>query len=382
MGKLALLLVLAVGGIAIYHGASSGQGLTGAADQAAEAQRRVLARSAAKTGWQRVKQDLVGGFAAGTVTGQNGSASYTVTTTLAGSEAVVVSEGRMPIPGKSAQTRYTLTYRLRSVGGDNLPAFAEYAVAVDGDMEMSGNGAIVSPAFPGPRGDSLRVRVHANGNLHAGSGSTVVQGFGTYSTSATGKLSNTFRPRGNSANAPVLTKTDPIDIPTVVPSEILAAYGGATRAYPTSPNRYWNADIRGTLSGGTRDNPAVYYVPGNAILSNLTVEGYAVFVADGRVDIGGTVRGTPDAGRTESALAIFTAGEVTMNGGANAYASIVADGGLDFKGNVDIYGSLIVGGDFRHGGGATVRYVPATPGLFKPWADGDPALELVAFREQ
>ena len=382
MGKLALLLVLALGAVAVYHGASSGHGLTSAANQAAEVQRRVLARSAAKTGWQRAKQDLVGGFAARTVTGRNGAASYTVTTTLAGAEAVVVSEGRIPIPGKSAQTRYTLAYRLRAVGGGDTPAFAEYAVAVNGSMGMSGNGAIVRPGVPGPAGDSLGIRVHANGNLHAGSGSTVVQGFGTYTTSATGKLANTFRPRTNTGRQPPLAQADSVRIPRVVPAQVVAAHGGATRTYPYDPSEYWDAEIREPLPGGTRDNPAVYYVQGNALLVNLTVNGYAIIVADGRVKVGGHLRGTPESGRKESAVAVYASRDIVIKGGANVYASLFANGGLDYKGNVDIWGNLIVGGDFAHGGGAAVHYVPPAPSLFATWAEGDPALELVAFREQ
>ena len=381
MGKFALILILAAAGTAVYHGASSGEGLASAAGQASEAQRRVLARSAAKTGWQRAKQELVGGLSAGTITGRNGGASYTVTTTLAGAEAIVVSEGRMPIPGKSDPTRYTLTYRLRAVGGDDLPAFADYAVAVNGDMDMSGNGAIVTPGIPGPAGDSLGIRVHANGNLHAGSASTTVQGFGSYTTSATGKLGNTFQPRANPSRDPALSRTDSVRIPKVVPSQIVAAHGGATRTYPPNPSEYWDVEIREPLVGGTRDNPAVYYVQGNALLVNLTISGYAIIVADGQVKVGGHLRGTPESGRAESAVAVYTSKDIVMNGGANVFASLFANGGLDYNGNVDIWGNLIIGGDFAHGGGATVHYVPPAPSLFGTWAGGDPALELLAFRE-
>ena len=381
MGKLALLLVLAATGAAVYHGASAGQTAVGSAAQAAEVQRSALSRAAAKTGWERAKQDLAVSFAGGTRTGQNGGSSYTVTTTVSGDEAVVVSEGRTPAPGMRPATRYTLTYRLRAKGG-GVPPFAANAMTVGGDLLMSGNGAIVTSGVAGPAGDSLNIHVHANGRIHAGSASTVVEGFGSHTGGATGKLQTTFQPRTNPDASPLLTQADSVHIPRVVPAEAVAAYGGATRTYPPTAD-FWDARIRGHLPGGTRDRPAVYYVQGNALLLDVTVSGYAVFIADGEVGTGGGfVKGTPEPGRDESALAIITPSAINMQGGSDVHASLFADGGLRYNGNVDIYGSLTAGGDFAHGGGATLHYVPASPGLFRPWAQGEPVMELLAYREQ
>lgn len=384
MGKLALLLVLAVASVAVYHGASSGQGLTGAAQQASEVQRRVLARSAAKSGWQRAKQALVGGFAAGTITGANGDASYVVTTTLAGDEAVVVSEGRAPAPGTSTPTIYRLTYRLRAVGGDELPAFAQQAIVVNGNFDITGNGSVVSPGATGQAANEMPIRVHANGTLSSGSSSVIVEGFGTYTGSQTGKLNTTFRPRSNPNGDPVLARRDSIPIPPVVPPRILASNGGADTVYPTTPTPYdWDIQLIGkTLPGGPRDNPRVYYVDGNALLQDVTFTGYVIFVAGGNVSLDKTVRGTPEPGRQESAMAVFTVGEVEMNGGTVARAAVFAQGGVRYKGNVDIWGNLVIGGNFAQGGGASVHYLPPAPSLFGTWAEGDPALKLVAFREQ
>ena len=377
MGKLAVLLVLAAAGVAVLHGSASGDGLREGARHAGERQRLALAQTAAKTGWAQAKQALAAAFESDTLVGTNGGAAFEARVVVAGSEAVVTSTGRAPIPGRAATTDYQIVYRLRAEGG-GLPAFAERALAVDGDLEMSGNGSIVTPGVAGSGPD---VRIHANGSLRAASGSAVVEGFGTYTTAATGKITNTFRPRSNPNDEPELARADSVAIPEVVPSEVVSSFGGATAVYAENPSEYWDAELREPLPGGTRDDPAVYYVRGNVLIVNMVVDGYAVFVADGQVKVGGSLRGKPEAGRDESAIAIFTPADVVMKGGADARASIVAGGGLGYNGNVDIYGSLAVGGDLDHGGGAVVHYVPAAPGLFRPWATGGAGLRLLGYRE-
>jgi len=340
-----------------------------------------MARTAAKSGWARVKHDLVNEFQTVSVKGSNGTTSYRGNAVVNGREAVVTLTGLASIPGRADTTRYKITYRLESVGGDQTPEFASRALAVDGDLTMSGNGSIVSPGLPGPQGDAMNVQVHANGNIHAGSGSTVVEGFGTYASSKSGKINSTFRPRANPSNAPVLQKTDSVYIPTVVPSEILAAYGGADTFYPAGS--FYAIKLQNvTLPGGTRDDPMVYYVKGGAALINVTFDGYALFIAEGEVKLQATVTGTPEAGRNESALAVFTTGEVSMAGGSEAHASLHTNGGLRYRGGVDIYGNLIVAGDLSNGGGATIHSVPTTPSLFRTWGWVDPAFRLAAYREQ
>ena len=382
MGKLALMLVLALAGAAVLHGSASGDGLRENARQAGEQQRLAVARTAAKTGWARAKQALVADFVSGTVSGNNGGATYTTTVVVTGNEAIVTSVGSVLVPGRSATTDYQIVYRLESVGGDELPAFAEYAVAVDGDLSISGNGAIVEPGVTGAAANDLALRVHANGNLDSGSNSTIIQGFGSYTTSKSGKLTSTFRPISNPSGESVLAQKDSVSIPSVVPADILAAYGGAATTYPATTDLMDVMLINMTLPGGTRENPVVYYVPGGALLQNVTFSGYAIFVADEMVKFKGVVQGTPTAGTTESALAVFTPGYLQMDGGAEAYASVVAGGGLSYNGNVDIWGNFAVGGDFSHGGGATVHYVPAPETLYRAWGVGDPALRLLAYREQ
>lgn len=378
MGKFALILVASVAAIAVLHGAASGDGLRESARQAGEHQRLALSRTAAKTGWARAKHALVAEFKSGTVSGSNGTSSYQVTTVVDGQEAVVTSVGSTPVPGRSATTDYRIAYRLQQVGGDDLPEFAEQAVVVDGDLTVSGNGSIVSP---GLADKVVPVRVHANGTLHSGSKSTVVEGFGTYTTSVSGKIHDTFQPASNPDGDPVLSQRDSIHVPSVVPSEILAAHGGADVNYPAGS--FYAVQLQDVvLPGGTRDDPMVYHVKGGALLVNVVFDGYAIFVAEGEVKLQGTVRGTPDAGREESALAVFTTGEVSMSGGSAAHAAIHANGGLRYKGNVDVYGNLMVAGDLNNGGGASIHHLPPSPGLFKTWAEGDPGLLLLAYREQ
>lgn len=383
MGRLALLFVLSIAGIAIFHGSASGDGLRESARQAGEKQRLTLSRTAAKTGWARTKQALVADFKSDTLSGSNGPSSYETRVVVTGSEALVTSIGRTPIPGRAATTDYQIVYRLELVGVDDLPPFAEYAVAVEGNLDLSGNGAIVTPGVPGASGDSLSIRVHANGNLHAQSTATTVRGFGSYATSASGKLASTFQPRSNPDGAPLLSKTDSVSIPHVSPSEILATYRGTATVYRQSLLDFWTAQlVNRTLPGGTRDEPKVYYAQGNLSLTNVTVDGYAVFIAEGRVDIGGTVKGTPEPGLKESALSVFTPGEITMGGNSTVYGSLFAGGGLSYNGTIDIWGNLVVGGDFSHSGTATIHYRPAASSLYSTWDQTDPALKLLAYREQ
>jgi hypothetical protein len=379
MGKLLLILVLSASTLGLYHAVSVSGDVHGRAVQSTERHQLALARTAAQTGWARAKQALMLNFVTTTIQGENEGTPYTTTATVTGDRALVVSTGRLPRPRGMGETTYRITYALRKNPAlTPRPRFMDYALVVDGNMSFSGSSTIVEPGVTDGSRDTLSIVVHANGTLSRG-GSSVVQGFGTYTTAAAPGISGGFQPLYNPKGLPTVYASPRVSIPAINP-DALVAEDGVDYEYP--PGVSFSGR---TLPGGTRLDPKIYRFRGNVSLTDVTVAGYAVFVADGHIILSKTVRGqtTGYSGPQESALALYTPGTISIGGSSVVYAQIVAGSGVWFTGSVSVYGSMVVGGNYSQGGSSVLHYRPASPGLTQGFTGRpDPGFTLLAVREQ
>lgn len=348
--------------------------------QSAEQQQTELARVAAQTGWARAKQALAQSFAAGSISGTTDGTDYQTTTVVSGDRATVTSVGRRARTGRTGETTYTVVYTLRrnASGLSPRPRFMRYAVVAGGDVSFSGSSDVVELGVTDATRDTTTLTVHANGRLSAG-GSSVVQGFGTYTGGAASGIETNFRPLHNPLGLATVRPSERIEIPIVDP-DAMVARDRLDYSYPAGTS------LSGTLlPGGPREAPKVYRFRGAASFTNVRVVGYAVFIVDGNVSVSGTVQG--DAlgytGPQESPLAIYTPGTLSMGGNARLYAQVVANAGLSYNGNARIYGSVVVNGNYSQGGTATLHYRPASAALTQGFTGRlGPGFTLLAVREQ
>lgn len=395
MGKLALILVAITAAIGAYSASSSGRSTISEEHRASERDFRVVVRSAAHAGLMRAQDGLLHAFVSDTLSGTFDGIPYTTEVVVTDDEALITSRAVASTSLMGGDVPYEIQARIRSgaANSDVVPDFLNYALIVDGDLDIGGNGTIVNSGVTGKT--DQEIFVHANGVLDVSSNSATVYGTGTYTTGALGRTNTAFKPYNDLGTSGSLsqpaTQTDSVYVPPIVTADILEAQGGADVAGSYNPDGYWTTryitgdNLSGPLPGGTRDNPMIYYTPGHLLLSTVEVDGYAVFVADGEVKIAGTLQGVPTNsvdGVPESAIAIYTPSDVRMNGGTNAYAQIYAGGNLTWNGNVDVYGSIALGGDYDMGGGATIHARPATGGLSRGLGFIDEAFELIAYAER
>ncbi|MDX1420632.1 MAG: hypothetical protein R3181_11745, partial [Rubricoccaceae bacterium] len=350
-------------------------------------QRAVQARSAALAGFERAMHHLGEDFTDAALSGTLDGIAYEVDV-AAGADhtAEITSEGVAPGPNGLTR-RYVVT---ATVGNteyipSETPPFMRYGLMADDDLTLSGNAEILSIGVTDEQQAYLNASVHTNADLHVGSNSTRVSGFGTYVDDLSGHTSHSFQPNHNPDGLAALAQADPVPIPRIDP-DAMAALLPVThdlRAVLLGDYAAEFEDIR--LQGGTREAPVVWRLRGDALLDDVVIDGYAILIVEGDVHLDGVVRATGAGydGPQESPLAIYTTGEVTMSGNTRAYAQIYAEQGVRYQGNVDIYGNLVVGGTFETNGSARIHYIPASPALTRYW-DGSlgNGLTLLAYAER
>ena len=385
MGKLTVLLaLLGLGVFAMRQTNSTSRTLFGVQSSTADDLADVVARGSALAGFVRAEQALSESFEDVSFSGSFEGGTYTTTATVADGAATVTSFGvvnRLFARPDSFQIRALV---MPLADPEELPDFLSYGMLVGGDLSISGSSEIVRMGFSGSDAAEYNPLIHANGNLRIGSNSTRVTGFGSYSGMLTGRSGvGTFVPNYNPDGLPPLERKAPVELPPFDAGEIAGAYGTPVLDVADGPDFFDYQVINASLPGGPRDDPAVYRVRGHLQLTNVEIDGYAIFVVDGNVDSGGYVRainGDPNY-PNQSQVAIYAGGELSMSGGSQLHAQVVASGGLSFRGNVDIYGSIVTHGSFSNGGGAIIHTRPASPALSRPWQEGTAGIGVLAYTE-
>lgn len=371
MGKAALLLVVtAFSVLGVSYLTSSREATRAGEIRQIESESAALARNAAITGLMRAKQDMIDRFVTDTLAGSLDGVTYQAVITVTDPQARVVATGFTTGPQGEAVSREVSALYER-LDTEALPEFAAQAVVVDDWINFGGNSDVVTIGVTD--GSVTDARIHTNGRLSS-NGSAGVIGFGSY-TNEFDNITDVYRPTENPDNLPLVIQRDSIHIPPVNPVDVIATYGGADFVYVTDQTF---RDV--TLAGGTRDNPLVYQVtgvnrrgdPNRLIFDNVTVNGYAIFLSPGNILVDGYLRsvGSQAAGHggpQESTISLFGQGHLYANG-ASVEAQVYVDGDYVPRSGSEIVGSLTLGGKFSTGGGAYVRYVPASPALNLTWS--------------
>jgi len=385
-GKAIIVLLAAFGLSFAFYSSMRHKGAFETESRIADHQYQMLARQAAKNGLFRARQELAAGMAQPVVMGRYGEGSYNANVSLSGVYATILSEGRMPNTRNQA-----VSWKIKAVfeaTGSNLPpigpTFMRYALITDQDLTLGGNPDVDLEA-EALAGRSTNANIHTNGSLKINGDNVYVAGFGTYTGTADANperaLVTTFTPPVNPGGLPGLQSIGEIPIPELDIQQTLANVSVDTESNTT-------VELKGTLQGGTREDPLVWYIPngGLEITGDVQVDGYVMFIVDGDISISGNVRTTSGwSGGDESSLGLYATGDVAVTGNVHISAQLFANGDFNFAGTPSILGSVTVRGEAKMAGTPAFYYRDPSPALTKPWhsnqADSYRLISYVEFLE-
>ena len=383
MGKAALLLVvLSAGLLATRQFSDVGASVSSSEGRATENAYQILARSNALAGFTRLEQALTASFTSTTLSGAFEGGTYTATADVVGAEAAITTEGLYTRPNGD-ETKVQIRALIVPVTGA-LPAdysgVIDYSVLAGGNLTLGGTADIVSRG--GGNDSTYAPLVHTNSDLIIGSGSSQVQGFGSYTGTATGPIASAFVPPYNSDGSPVVAQSAAIPLPPIDPASLASVFGvdyEYTASVSGTPAFSASND---TLQGGTREAPAVYLIHGDATLSNVIVNGYAVFIVDGNAILSGSTRAiSPTGVPVESQIAMIATGAITLSGNSSIYGHLFAEAGLKYGGATDIYGSVMTHNSLSLSGTTKIHAYPSPPAFGELWVTGALALKVLAYTE-
>jgi hypothetical protein len=382
MGKASLIAVAAVIAVTALYNFATQQGVYASHERVAEHQHTVLARNAAITGFNRAKQDLASSFVQTALLGKYSEANYEVEVDLISlSRARVRSTGKSLMGNGSLHTVVITAEIDREIDAEiheDPPLFMQFAIISEASLTVHGN-ATVDILITGEETNLLNAAMHTNGNLHA-QGNVLVRGFGTFagSYSQTGNKEY-FQPNYNPTNAPVVQKVAPIEIPMLSVAEL------AQNIIPhqASGNLILNT---GTIEGGPREDPFVWHVGGNLTISgDVKINGYIMFLVEGNVEVAGSAKVGQSGhnGPDESSMAIYTDGNLKLNGNSETWAQLYVGGMTAFEnGTMDIYGNMAMQGGASFGGTPRIHYRKASPALTTVFEDQEVWLRLISYSEK
>ncbi len=372
MGKAALILIAAFAVAGAYYSAGSKQNIQGTEERVAERQFYILAQNAARTGYDRAKQQLIEKWdQMSAVTGKQDGIDYKVVIATAspitsGATARQIEATGMVTnsQGKKIEARIVaLVERTMAVEEKPVPAFMQYGLFVEKDLNINGN-FLATVFAQGDAGRVLNANMHTNSSLSVKGNSAQVKGFGTYVGSGSGKLGNTFVPNYNPAHEPSTKKVSRIDIPAFDITKF-----GANTGIDLVKNGDYN--MSGALNlGGTREDPYVIHVKGNLNGNgNTVVNGYVLFIVEGNIDFKGnaSVGNSGYTGADESSMAFYAKGNIDFGGNTVTYGQIYADGDVRFHGTPRIFGSITTRGEAKFSGTPDIYYRAASPWLTQNW---------------
>lgn len=380
MGKAALLAIAAFAAMSTLYNGNTKRGLLKASERVANHQYSTLARSAAVNGFNLAKQALAESFSSKEFKGKFDRAVYGVAIDVSGDRATVIAIGGIPnASGDESRYRIRAEFHRQTLPptmAESAPEFMSYTVLSEDDLRISGNAASAS-AYAG-EGDA---NFHTNSNLIVdGKGHERIQGYGTYSGSARGEHRNEkFAPNGDD-DTPHTSYESPIGLPDFNMDEYLTL----VKADYTADD---GASLSGSFApGGTRNEPYVYHVKGDLTISDLTVDGYVLFLVDGDLKFTGNavVGNSGYREADESSLAFYSGGSITMNGNTEVWGQMYSEGDFNIGGTSDFYGSITTAGSLRLHGNPTFHYRTASPALTTIWngVPGGARVRLTSFFEK
>ena len=384
MGKAVMMAVAAFGILGSYYAMGTQNGMMEAQKRVVDYQKEVLARNAALVGHDRAEQMLTDQFPSSavntTINGTYEGVPYTVYVSTDGGaitppdgtltfntgtdEGVILSVASWKDAKGDPKPAYRIktNYARKTVASSEVPGWMENAITAGGDVTLKGNSETSLDGIEarGDERDERNADIHANGDLHI-NGNVYVQGFATTAQYAYLTSNVKIEPYYNPTDAdPVQKGVASVEIPPFDAAAFVTKMGGADRTDVGGRHISGNEDFD---LGGTRENPYVWYVTGGRleISGNVKFSGYVLFVAEEGFKITGNVNlGEGFDGPEESNIAIYTAkdGAIDLGGNTTLYGQIFAGERVDVttKGNVDIYGNIVTGGDVVLKGNINLRY--------------------------
>lgn len=240
---------------------------------------------------------------------------------------------------------------------NNAPPFFKYALASDGNLNLSGSVTVRDDNNP-----TVNANIHTNGNFNM-NGNNTVKGFLSYVGNAQSnpahRMNTAISPNFNPENKPNRSQTPPITMPTFKAED-----------YKSQATELHNSDktFSGTTTLGTKTSPKIIYVNGNVTIKG-TIIGYGIIVCTGNVIANGnvTVTGQDPTGNN---VGIYTNGNVEVSGNVTLRAQVYANGNIKMGGNSKVYGSMTTKGNFEFHGNFSMFYRPVTTELTNPiWPD-------------
>jgi hypothetical protein len=381
MGKLALIAVVAFTGLGAYMSLSRQAGTMGSSGELADKQYEVLARNAALVGFNRARQALADSFTDQNFSGDEDGASYEVTVDVVGTRAVVNSVGSMA-GAREAEVDYSIRADFtRTLGPPppDPPAFMDFAILAEQDITLRGDmtGAI---DVTGDEASELNANLHTNSSLIVKGSSARVAGFGTYTISGTGKLSETFNPNYNPTDLTDAYQANRVEMPEVdIPTWMTNLTAGRT-----SPE---GVSLSGEYSdGGTRDNPFIWVVEGDLnVAGNTVINGYTMFIVDGDVNLGSNLIAGESGydGAGESSIAIYSSGNIDIGGNRQVEAQMYSGGSTIFGiGTPIVRGSITTRSEVEFRGTPDILYRPASPALTSNWVPRETLIVMTGYFER
>ncbi|NNE35699.1 MAG: hypothetical protein HKN13_10705 [Rhodothermales bacterium] len=381
MGKALMVLVAGFVVASAFYSTSRTDSVNDSSAKISDHQYEVLAREAALKGYEVAKQELASDFSGGQLTGSFEGGSYSTTIAVNGSTASIASMGTMTGSG-GEPIEYTVQAEYEHLSSAlplNPPSFMDYALLADEDLELGGR-ILTEVLVTGDDGAELNADMHTNGDLRISGNKVSVQGFGTYvgsgHASPSGALQGSFQPNHNPTEGATAIRTSAVDLPTFNMSQYLAK----VEADQTN----LGAVLSGSYELGTRENPFVWHIDGDlTTLGNTTIDGYAIFLVDGNIDLTGNVvvGDSGYEGADESSTAFYASGDIELGGNTKFYGQFYANGNLRLHGTPRIYGSLTTAGVATLSGTPKIYYRKASPGLTTIWQDREDISRLVAYSE-
>ena len=130
---------------------------------------------------------------------------------------------------------------------------------------------------------------------------------------------------------------------------------------PRTANRVSTSSVylEETGSLGTKEAPLVWYIKGNLTIDESTLRGYGVFIVEGNVTLSETNFSTS----TETDVAIYAQGTVTLSQGSKLRGVIYAQSGVDFASTSTVHGSVATPGSTSTSSTLNIYYREAAPEL-------------------
>jgi hypothetical protein len=390
MGKAALFAIVAFTLIGGYYSLSAQRGIVETTDRLGGHQLEVLARNAALTGYTQARQRIADavGFSVPQFSGTFQGAEYTVTVTpQSGGQFGLVKSAGSITDGAGRTRQFNVEARIEREQvfeiHEEPPVFMRYGLIVDSDLTLNGNVLVDTILVEGAESSQFNANIHTNGKLSVKGGAATIRGFGTYVTNRdVNHQSRVFSPYYNPTNEPVVTKTEPVAIPTT-------SFDIADVAASLGPNESYsgNHSLSGTVDyaalGATRENPYVVHVKGDLTATGgTTISGYVIYLVEGDITFQGNIQMGRHEGPAESNFAFYSGRDITVGGSAKAlWGQMFAKRDVKFHGTPNIYGNIVVGGEAQISGTPKIYYTPASAALTTMFQDPEIRLTLVSYNE-